>query len=261
MEEWVLMTDMICPALSRSLLTGLLTLSIWAVGSGCATSTSGHGTATAAGELGHTTLPSGASAAGQASASDDPLGDALASGALGPIDPMRPGVPVDLDSAAARADLWVRVRRGFAMPDIDNQLVRDRERWYASRPDYVERMTARGGRYLFHIVEELELRGMPTELALLPFIESAFNPQAMSSARASGMWQFMPATGRDFALKQNIFRDDRRDVLSSTRAALDYMILYRIQEALNPGSLKRMERRLKDEQNQEFLLPPSEAVN
>ena len=84
-------------------------------------------------------------------------------------------------------------------------------------------MTERGSRYLFHIVEEVEKRGMPTELALLPFIESAFNPQAMSVARASGMWQFMPATGKDFDLKQNLFRDDRRDVLASTRAALDYL--------------------------------------
>ena len=71
--------------------------------------------------------------------------------------------------------------------------------------------------------KELELRGMPTELALLPFIESAFNPQAVSGAKAAGMWQFMPATGKDFELKQNMFRDDRRDVLASTRAALDYL--------------------------------------
>jgi membrane-bound lytic murein transglycosylase D len=97
------------------------------------------------------------------------------------------------------------------------------EQWYASRPDYVQRMTERGGRYLFHIVEELRKRDMPTELALLPFIESAYNPEAMSHAKASGMWQFVPGTGRDFALKQNIFRDDRRDVLASTRAALDYL--------------------------------------
>ena len=109
------------------------------------------------------------------------------------------------------------------MPDIDNDLVRDRERWYATRPDYVARMTERGGRYLFYIVEELDKRGMPTELALLPFIESAYNPQAMSVARASGMWQFVPSTGRDYELKQNVFRDDRRDVLASTRAALDYL--------------------------------------
>ncbi len=109
------------------------------------------------------------------------------------------------------------------MPDLDNDLVRERERWYADRPDYVARMTERGSRYLFYIVEELDKRGMPTELALLPFIESAYNPQAISVASASGMWQFIPSTGRDFELKQNVFRDDRRDVLASTRAALDYL--------------------------------------
>jgi membrane-bound lytic murein transglycosylase D len=113
----------------------------------------------------------------------------------------------------------------MAIPDLEDDLVRKWERWYASRPDYVARMTERGGRYLFHIVEEVHRRQMPMELALLPFIESAFNPQAISSARASGMWQFMPATGRSFELKQNIFRDDRRDVLESTRAALDYLQL------------------------------------
>ena len=85
------------------------------------------------------------------------------------------------------------------------------------------RMTERSRKYLFHIVEELEMRNMPTELALLPFIESAFNPQAISPVKATGMWQFMPATGKEYDLKQNAFRDDRRDVLASTRAALDYL--------------------------------------
>ena len=109
------------------------------------------------------------------------------------------------------------------MSDLQDPLVADREQWYSSRPDYIERMTERSSKYLFHIVEELERRQMPTELALLPFIESAFNPQAVSSAKAAGMWQFMPATGKYFDLKQNAFRDDRRDVLASTRAALDYL--------------------------------------
>jgi membrane-bound lytic murein transglycosylase D len=120
-------------------------------------------------------------------------------------------------------DVWERIRRGFAMPDLDSDLVRNREQWYSSRPDYMLRMTERSRPYLFHVVEELERRKMPTELALLPFIESAFNPQAVSSAKAAGMWQFMPATGKYFDLKQNLFRDDRRDVLESTRAALDYL--------------------------------------
>ncbi len=139
------------------------------------------------------------------------------------VDALQPSVPLDLDAANAKTDLWARVRVGLAVPDLNNDLVRKWEQWYASRPDYVQRMTERGGRYLFHIVEELNKRGLPTELALLPFIESGFNPQAMSTAKASGMWQFVPATGRDFALRQNVFRDDRRDVLASTRAALDYL--------------------------------------
>jgi membrane-bound lytic murein transglycosylase D len=120
-------------------------------------------------------------------------------------------------------NLWERIRKGYQMSDLDSPLVNDRTQWYAAKPDYLQRMTERSNKYLYHIVEELEARKMPTELALLPFIESAFNPQAVSSARASGMWQFMPATGKSFDLKQNAFRDDRRDVQASTRAALDYL--------------------------------------
>jgi len=138
-------------------------------------------------------------------------------------DNLRPGEKIDLDAPDASADLWVRVRGGFQLPDLDDDWVRKAEAWYSARPDYVERMTTRGSRYLFHILEEVEKRGMPSELALLPFIESAFVTHAVSTAKATGMWQFMPATGRDFDLKQNIFRDDRRDVLASTRAALDYL--------------------------------------
>lgn len=140
-----------------------------------------------------------------------------------PTDPLRPEDVIDLEDAEASKDLWARIRRGFSLPALESDLVGNHERWYSSRPDYVQRMTERSSRYLFHIVDEIERRQMPLELALLPFIESAFNPQAMSSARASGMWQFMPATGKDFELKQNLFRDDRRDVLASTRAALDYL--------------------------------------
>lgn len=131
--------------------------------------------------------------------------------------------PRTVAMVTAPADLWERIRAGYAMPELDTDLVRVQERWYATRPDYIQRMTTRSRKYLFHIVEELELRKMPSELALLPFIESAFNPQAMSVARAAGMWQFIPSTGKHFELKQNLFRDDRRDVLASTRAALDYL--------------------------------------
>ncbi len=144
------------------------------------------------------------------------------SGPLSTLGVANPSV-APVASLAAPTDLWERIRRGFSMPDLESDLVRDREQWYASRPDYIQRMTERSSRYLFHIVEEIERRNIPMELALLPFIESAFNPQAVSSARAAGMWQFMPATGASFDLKQNIFRDDRRDVLASTRAALDYL--------------------------------------
>ena len=130
---------------------------------------------------------------------------------------------LDVARLSTPADLWDRIRRGFAMPDLDTELVLKQQQWYLSRPDYIERMVERSRLYLFHVVEELELRGMPTELALLPYIESAFNPQAISSAKAAGLWQFMPATGKDFDLRQNMLRDDRRDVLASTRAALDYL--------------------------------------
>ncbi|OGB01312.1 MAG: lytic transglycosylase [Burkholderiales bacterium RIFCSPHIGHO2_12_FULL_61_11] len=143
----------------------------------------------------------------------------------GPLQAITPGRAGSRQIASTEPprELWDRIRRGFAMPDLQNELVTDREQWYASRPEYMQRMTERSSKYLFHIVEELERRQMPTELALLPFIESAFNPQAVSSAKAAGMWQFMPATGKYFDLKQNMFRDDRRDVLASTRAALDYL--------------------------------------
>jgi membrane-bound lytic murein transglycosylase D len=128
-----------------------------------------------------------------------------------------------VDLSAIETDLWSRIRKGYAIPDLDNQLVNNQLNWYSTRTDYIQRTVQRGSRYLFHVVEELEKRGMPSELALLPFIESAFNPQAISSAKASGMWQFMAATGRDFNLKQTMFKDDRRGVIDSTDAALNYL--------------------------------------
>ncbi len=138
-------------------------------------------------------------------------------------DPLRPETRVDFNDPGMRTDLWQRLRSNYTIPDLSGARVRKWERYYAERPDYVARMTERGGLYLYHIAEELQKRNMPMDLALLPFVESAFNPQAMSVARAAGMWQFMPSTGRVFSLRQNAFRDDRRDVLASTRAALDYL--------------------------------------
>jgi membrane-bound lytic murein transglycosylase D len=142
--------------------------------------------------------------------------------ALTPITAHEPA-PRSVSATTAPTDLWERIRRGFAMPDLESELVPGREQWYAARPEELENMAERSRKYLFHIVEEIERRGLPTELALLPFIESAFNPQAYSRARAAGMWQFIPSTGRLYQLKQNAFRDDRRDVLASTEAALDYL--------------------------------------
>ena len=121
------------------------------------------------------------------------------------------------------ADLWQRVRRGFVMGELNSPLVLQQEQWYATRPDYIQRFVDRGSKYLHHIVEEVEKRGMPMEVALLPIIESAFNPQAFSSAKASGMWQFIPSTVKHFGLKQDWMADNRRDVLLSTDAALDYL--------------------------------------
>jgi membrane-bound lytic murein transglycosylase D len=170
---------------------------------------------------GTTTVSSASSAA---ASSPDAAEDADPKEAIGaPTDPLRPEDVIDLADANATQDLWARVRRGYGLPSLDSDLVAEHERWYMSHPDYVQRMTERASRYLYHVVDEIERRKMPSELALLPFIESAFNPQALSSARASGIWQFMPSTGKDFELKQNLFRDDRRDVLASTRAALDYL--------------------------------------
>ena len=126
------------------------------------------------------------------------------------------------ESVGIPNDVWERIRQGYGMPDLQSRRVDYWVRHYARNPEYFRRMTERAGQYLYHIVEEIENRNMPTELALLPFVESAFQPEALSVAKASGLWQFMPATGTDYSLTQNLWRDDRRDVLESTRAALDY---------------------------------------
>jgi membrane-bound lytic murein transglycosylase D len=120
-------------------------------------------------------------------------------------------------------DLWERIAHGYAMPDLHGPLVEKWEQWYAQRPDYVARMVERSRRYLYHIVGEVEARGMPLEIALLPMVESAFNPNAMSVSRASGIWQFMPQTGKTYGLKQTWWFDSRRDVVAATSSALDYL--------------------------------------
>ncbi|MDP1981966.1 MAG: transglycosylase SLT domain-containing protein [Sulfuritalea sp.] len=133
-----------------------------------------------------------------------------------------PPIPT-IDLTTPPDDLWQRMRNGFSMPDLDSPLVADRQAWYLNRPDLLQRVFERSRRYLHHIVDELEKRGMPTELALLPIVESSFNPLAYSSARALGMWQFVPATGKSYKLQQNWWFDQRRDIIASTSAALDYL--------------------------------------
>jgi membrane-bound lytic murein transglycosylase D len=120
-------------------------------------------------------------------------------------------------------DLWQRIKDGYAMPELNSEYTANHESWYAARPDYVRRMVDRSQKYLYHIVDEVEKRGMPTEIALLPMVESAFNPQAYSRSRASGIWQFIPSTGKDFGLKQNWWIDGRRNVTAATDAALNYL--------------------------------------
>jgi membrane-bound lytic murein transglycosylase D len=125
---------------------------------------------------------------------------------------------------AQYADLFDRMRSGFRLKDDPERRVTEQElNWYVNNPDYLERAFGRSEHYLYHIVTELEARGMPLEIALLPVVESAFEPYAYSHARASGLWQFIPDTGSRFGLKQDWWYDGRRDVVESTRAALDYL--------------------------------------
>lgn len=131
--------------------------------------------------------------------------------------------PVKLTLPPAQ-DVWERIRRGYGLPE-DNKHPRTESEldWYARHQAYMDRVAERAQPYLYHIVEELESRGMPTEIALLPIVESAFHPFAYSHGRAAGLWQFIPGTGRHFGLEQNWWYDGRRDVYASTRAALDYL--------------------------------------
>jgi membrane-bound lytic murein transglycosylase D len=124
---------------------------------------------------------------------------------------------------AQYGDLFDRMRSGFKLEDVDRHAVDVQLDWYADHPDYLERAFGRAELYMYHIVTELEARGMPLEIALLPVVESAFEPYAYSRARASGLWQFIPGTGSRFGLKQDWWYDGRRDVVESTRAAFDYL--------------------------------------
>ncbi len=132
---------------------------------------------------------------------------------------------LDQDLPQPPKDLWARIRQGFALPDAERHhpRVRDDLNWYRRHPAYLERVARRARPYLYHIVEEVEVRGMPGEIALLPIVESAFQPFAYSHGRAAGIWQFVPATARLYGLKQNWWYDGRRDVFAATDAALRFL--------------------------------------
>ncbi|MCF8177320.1 MAG: transglycosylase SLT domain-containing protein [Sulfuritalea sp.] len=126
-------------------------------------------------------------------------------------------------ATASFRSLWDRIRNGFAFPALKGPRVAGRELWYGQRKDLVANISGKARRYLFHIVEAVEKRGLPTELALLPFIESGFEPGALSTAQAAGLWQFIPGTAERFRLKLTKQYDARRDIVASTDAALDYL--------------------------------------
>ena len=120
-------------------------------------------------------------------------------------------------------DILDRIRTGFALPEPEHETIEREIRRYAAHPAYMRRVLNRAQPYIHHIVEQIEARGMPMEFALLPVVESAYDPFAYSHGRAAGLWQFIPGTGRVYELKQNWWYDGRRDVVASTRAALDYL--------------------------------------
>lgn len=128
------------------------------------------------------------------------------------------------DAVPEHTDLWDRLRPHFKLDvDLDSPRVQAQLNWYKKHPSYINRTVARASRYLHHIVGEVEAHNVPGEFALLPIVESAFDPFAYSHGRAAGLWQFIPSTGRIFDLNQNWWKDGRRDILDSTDAALSYL--------------------------------------
>lgn len=127
------------------------------------------------------------------------------------------------DPLVSYQNLWDRIRGGFALPALKGPSVTGREIWYGERKDLVVKISEKARRYLFHIVEAVEKRGLPTELALLPFIESGFEPGALSTAQAAGLWQFIPGTAERYRLALTEQYDARRDIVASTEAALNYL--------------------------------------
>ena len=124
---------------------------------------------------------------------------------------------------APPADLISKIRDGLALPDYDHTAIDQQLRWHQNNPAYLQRVWKRSRPYLHYVVSEVERRGLPMELALLPIVESGYQPYGYSHARAAGLWQFIPSTGRMFGLNQTWWSDQRRDITASTDAALDYL--------------------------------------
>lgn len=140
----------------------------------------------------------------------------------------QPEADLPVFDAESYDDLWLRVRDQLQIPVPNNRAVAEQRNWYVANQAYINRVVDRAGPFLYYIVNEIEKRNMPLELALLPVVESAFDPFGFSVKTASGIWQFMPATGTQYGLTQNWWVDQRRDIVLSTKAALDYLtVLHR----------------------------------
>ncbi len=198
----------------RSLFS-LLCLVAMLVSSGCAPAPQTHNRTIP--------LPETAPSAAMTESSDSTLGSLPATEIQASSLAALAKLPQQETETAARDGLWSRLRAGYGIPETDPAHYRKELDWYRQRQDFLYRVGNRARPYLHHLVAQIEKRGMPAELALLPVVESAFQPFAYSAGRASGLWQFIPATGKHYGLRQNWWYDGRRDVEESTRAALDYL--------------------------------------
>ncbi|MXS85697.1 LysM peptidoglycan-binding domain-containing protein [Nitrosomonas sp. HPC101] len=137
--------------------------------------------------------------------------------------------PYQTEPHKQQDDLWTRIRAGFSLTNIQSQEIQQHESNFSKNQRFIDHIVERSQRYLFYIIEEVERRHMPAEIALLPIIESAFDPDAYSHRHAAGLWQFIPSTAKAFGLEQNWWHDERRDIIAATQAALDYLqMLYKM---------------------------------
>ena len=172
-----------------------------------------------------------------ASASNDPIASVIQADKTNATPPTADATASTSDEASLSpnidiaeedpGNIWDRIRAGFAMPDIDNPRIDQQMQWYVRNSEYLDRVVERAGPYMHFIVDELDKQKIPLEIALLPIVESAFQPFAYSHGRASGIWQFIPSTGRRYGLEQNWWYDGRRDIYASTSAAIKLLAALR----------------------------------